>query len=79
MFCYFNPRLKFRLIETVLLIVFSVYQSALAQQSSAESDYDDWVADTMCAIGNRSISIEQSPSFTFTQSDNVIFNTCSYI
>ena len=69
MFCYFNPRLKFRLIETVLLIVFSVYQSALAQQSSAESDYDDWVADTMCAIGNRSISIEQSPSFTFTQSD----------
>ena len=69
MFCYFNPRLKFRLIETVLLIVFSVYQSALAQQSSAESDYDDWVADTMCAIGNRSIFIEQSPSFTFTQSD----------
>ena len=69
MFCYFNPRLKFRLIETVLLIVFSIYQSALAQQSGAESDYDDWVADTMCVIGNRSISIEQSPSFTFTQSD----------
>ena len=69
MFCYFNPRLKFHLIVTGLLIFFSFDQPVLAQQTTAESDYDEWVADTMCAIGNRTISIEQSPSFTFTRSD----------
>ena len=69
MFCYFNPRLKFHLLVTSLLIFFSVDQLVRAQETGAESDYDEWVADTMCAIGNRTISIEQSPSFTFTRSD----------
>ena len=69
MFCYFNPRLKFHLLVTSLLIFFSVDQLVRAQETGADSDYDEWVADTMCAIGNRTISIEQSPSFTFTRSD----------
>jgi polyvinyl alcohol dehydrogenase (cytochrome) len=41
----------------------------LAQEQTAQGEIDDWVADTMCAVDNRVINLEQAPSFTFTQSD----------
>ena len=34
-----------------------------------EVESEEWIADTMCALDNRTINVEQSPSFTFTRSD----------
>ena len=52
-----------------LLSFLCVNQLALAQQNSLEVESEEWIADTMCALDNRTINLEQSPSFTFTRSD----------
>ena len=50
-------------------VVLGATQSSLAQEQIEQEGVDDWVTDSMCAIGNRSVDLEQPPSFTFTQSD----------
>ena len=52
-----------------LLSFLCVNQLVLAQQNSLEVESEEWIADTMCALDNRTINLEQSPSFTFTRSD----------
>ena len=52
-----------------LLSFLCVNQLVLAQQNSVEVESEEWIADTMCALDNRTINLEQSPSFTFTRSD----------
>ena len=52
-----------------LLSFLCVNQLVLAQQNSLEVEREEWIADTMCALDNRTINLEQSPSFTFTRSD----------
>ena len=61
-------RLYFSLIA-FLGAVLGATQSSLAQEQIKQEGVDDWVADSMCAIGNRSVDLEHPPSFTFTQSD----------
>ena len=69
MFCHLYSELKFHFIIVGLLSFLGVGQSVLAQQNSKELESEEWIADTMCALNNRMISVEQSPSFTFTRSD----------
>ena len=69
MFFHFYSELKLRFIVISLISFLGVGQSVLAQQNSKEVESEDWIADTMCALDNRMISVEQSPSFTFTRSD----------
>ena len=52
-----------------LLSFLCVNQLVLAQQNSLEVEREEWIADTICALDNRTINLEQSPSFTFTRSD----------
>ena len=52
-----------------LLSFLGVGQLVLAQQNSLEVESEEWIADTMCALDNRTINLQQSPSFTFTRSD----------
>ena len=52
-----------------LSVVLGATQSSLAQEQIEQGGVDDWVTDSMCAIGNRFVNLEQPPSFTFTQSD----------
>ena len=42
---------------------------SLAQAQPAVAGSEDWVAATMCAADNRSVNLEQAPSFTFTNVD----------
>ena len=69
MFCNLNSKLKFHFIVISLLSFLSVDQLVLAQQNSEEIESEEWIADTMCALDNRMINVEQAPSFTFTRSD----------
>ena len=56
-------------IAALLAIALATAQPNLAQEQTAQGEIDGWVADTMCAVDNRVINLEQAPSFTFTQSD----------
>ena len=69
MFCHLYSKLKFHFVVIGLLSFLCVNQLVLAQQNSLEVEIEEWIADTMCALDNRSINLEQSPSFTFTRSD----------
>ena len=69
MFCHFYSKLKFYFVVIGLLSFLCVNQLVLAQQNSLEVESEEWIADTMCALDNRTINLEQSPSFTFTRSD----------
>ncbi len=69
MFCHLYSELKLRFIVISLLSFLGVGQSVLGQQNSKEVESEEWIADTMCALDNRAISLEQPPSFTFTRSD----------
>ena len=44
-------------------------QPGLAQEPTAGGGIEDWVAATMCAADSRSVDLEQTPSFTYTQAD----------
>ena len=44
-------------------------QSSLAQEQATENETEDWLTRTMCAIDDRVVNLDASPSFTFTQSD----------
>ena len=69
MFCHLYSKLKFYFVVIGLLSFLCVNQLVLAQQNSLEVKSEEWIADTMCALDNRTINLEQSPSFTFTRSD----------
>ena len=69
MFCHLYSKLKFHFVVIGLLSFLCVNQLVLAQQNSLEVESEEWIADTMCALDNRTINLEQSPSFTFTRSD----------
>ena len=69
MFCHLYSKLKFHFVVIGLLSFLCVNQLVLAQQNSLEVEREEWIADTMCALDNRTINLEQSPSFTFTRSD----------
>jgi len=69
MFCHLYSKLKFYFVVIGLLSFLCVNQLVLAQQNSLEVESEEWIADTMCALDNRTINLEQSPSFTFTRSD----------
>ena len=69
MFCHFYSEIKFYFVVIGLLSFLCVNQLVLAQQNSVEVESEEWIADTMCALDNRTINLEQSPSFTFTRSD----------
>ncbi|HJO10806.1 MAG TPA: PQQ-binding-like beta-propeller repeat protein [Gammaproteobacteria bacterium] len=56
-------------LTAFLSVVLGAAQPNLAQEQTTQGEIDDWVTDTMCATGNRLVNLEQSPSFTFTQSD----------
>ena len=69
MFCHLYSKLKFYFVVIGLLSFLCVNQLVLAQQNSLEVESEEWIADTMCALDNRTINLEHSPSFTFTRSD----------
>ena len=69
MFCHLYSEIKFYFVVIGLLSFLCVNQLVLAQQNSVEVESEEWIADTMCALDNRTINLEQSPSFTFTRSD----------
>ena len=69
MFCHLYSEIKFYFVVIGLLSFLCVNQLVLAQQNSLEVESEEWIADTMCALDNRTINLEQSPSFTFTRSD----------
>ena len=72
MFFYFHLQSNLKpyfSIAALLTIALAATQPNLAQEQAAQGEIDDWVADTMCAVDNRVINLEQAPSFTFTQSD----------
>jgi polyvinyl alcohol dehydrogenase (cytochrome) len=72
MFFYFHLQSNLKpyfSIAALLTIALAATQPNLAQEQTAQGEIDDWVADTMCAVDNRVINLEQAPSFTFTQSD----------
>ena len=69
MFCHLYSEIKFYFVVIGLLSFLGVNQLVLAQQNSVEVESEEWIADTMCALDNRTINLEQSPSFTFTRSD----------
>ena len=69
MFCHLYSKLKFHFVVIGLLSFLCVNQLVLAQQNSLEVEREEWIADTICALDNRTINLEQSPSFTFTRSD----------
>ena len=69
MLCHLYSKLKFYFVVIGLLSFLCVNQLVLAQQNSLEVKSEEWIADTMCALDNRTINLEQSPSFTFTRSD----------
>ena len=69
MFCHLYSEIKFYFVVIALLSFLGVGQLVLAQQNSLEVKSEEWIADTMCALDNRTINLEQSPSFTFTRSD----------
>ncbi len=68
MFFHLYSELKLRFIVISLISFLGVGQSVLAQQNSKEVESEDWIADTMCALDSRMISLEQSPSFLVTLS-----------
>jgi|TARA_B110000438_G_scaffold9080_1_gene9101 polyvinyl alcohol dehydrogenase (cytochrome) len=72
MFFYFHLQSNLKpyfSIAALLTIALAATQPNLGQEQTAQGEIDDWVADTMCAVDNRVINLEQAPSFTFTQSD----------
>ncbi|MDG2251303.1 MAG: PQQ-binding-like beta-propeller repeat protein [Gammaproteobacteria bacterium] len=72
MFFYFHLQSNLKpyfSIAALLTIALAATQPNLAQEQTAHGEIDDWVADTMCAVDNRVINLDQAPSFTFTQSD----------
>ena len=65
-----SSRLRYVLLNTLSLLVFSVLGLSSAQAQESESaDSADWVAATMCHVDNRSVDLKQAPSFTFTGAD----------
>ena len=47
-------------------VVLGATQSSLAQEQVEQEGVDDWVTNSMCAIGNRLVDLEQPPSFTLS-------------
>ena len=56
MFCHLYSELRFRFIIVGLLSFLSISHSLLAQQNGVELESEEWIADTMCALDNRTIN-----------------------
>jgi polyvinyl alcohol dehydrogenase (cytochrome) len=68
--CDCSSRLRTYFFFTPFLILaLGAAQSSLAQEQVTENETEDWLTRTMCAIDDRMVNLDASPSFTFTQSD----------
>jgi polyvinyl alcohol dehydrogenase (cytochrome) len=56
-------------LALVLSTGLATAQSGFAQQQTSAEESEDWVAATLCAAGNRSVDLNQPPSFTFTDAN----------
>lgn len=72
MFFYSRLQASFRSalsLAALLSVSLISSQLSIAQEPTVEEGVDDWVTATMCEAGNRSINLQQMPSFTYTAAD----------
>ena len=72
MFFYSRLQASFRSylsLAALLSAGLTATQPGLAQEQTTGDGIEDWVAATMCAADHRSVDLEQTLSFAFTEAD----------
>ena len=72
MFFYSRLQASFRSYLSLVAILsagLTAAQPGLAQEQATGDGIEDWVAATMCAVDHRSVDLEQTLSFAFTETD----------
>ena len=72
MFFYSRLQASFRSYLSLVAILsagLTAAQPGLAQEQAMGDGIEDWVAATMCAVDHRSVDLEQTLSFAFTETD----------
>ncbi|PCJ24035.1 MAG: hypothetical protein COA96_10520 [SAR86 cluster bacterium] len=65
----FSARIRYYLSLVALLSVGLITAQPSLAQDQAANGIADWVEASMCAANSRTVNLEQSPSFVFTQAD----------